>query len=506
LGFFTGLFWRERFSGEHELQKAKLHADSLALARMGDYERASAMMQEYLSRDPRNGEAWNDLGVMHFERGNLQEAMRSFERAVEELPSPGQAYMNFAEAYFSAGRADRVSSLFGGMKEAGVLDSVLVKRVVETFVDGGDRAGAMEAALKGAEVMPEDRETGRLVESIKSGRARIAIFCGGDGMTFMQDIYDFMKERFEVRIFDGDRTEQVRELMEWSDISWFEWCTNLAEIGSKMPKVCKNIIRLHRYEAYLDWPSRINWENIDILLTVGNSCVNEVLERQVPNIGEQVRMITVANGVDLDKFKYVKRRHGKKIAFVGNLRMVKNPMFVLHCMEALVRKDADYKLFFAGRFTDAVVEQYLVHMVDELGLKDNVVFEGWQGDVQLWLEDKHYIVSSSVIESQGMGILEGMACGLKPVVHNFPGARGTFGREFVFNTVEDFCSQILSEDYRAERYRGFVEYHYSLEMQLGRINEVLAGLEEESGGKTGCCEGDFAGSQGVPGGNQMQVV
>lgn len=488
------------------MQKAKLHSDSLALARMGDYKGAAALMQEYLSRDPRNGEAWNDLGVMHFEQGNLKESMKCFERAVEELPSCGQSYLNFAEAYLSAGRADKVPSLFKGMKEAGVLDSGLVKRVVMAFIEGEDRVGAMEAVLQGAEVMEQDRKTARLVEGIKSGRAKIAIFCGGDGMTFMQDIYDFMKARFEVRVFDGDKTEHVRELMDWSDISWFEWCTNLAEIGSKMQKVCKNIIRLHRYEAYLDWPSRINWENVDVLITVGNRCVNEVLEKQVPNISQQVGMVTIANGVDLDKFKYVKRKRGKNIAFVGNLRMVKNPMFILQCMKALVRLDKEYSLFFAGRFSDAVVEQYLLHMVEELGLKENVIFDGWQGDIQSWLKDKHYIVSGSVIESQGMGILEGMACGLKGVVHNFPGAKCTFGDEFVFNTAEDFCSQILSEDYRPERYRGFVEHHYSLEMQLGRINEVLGGLEEESGGKIGGFEGDFAMTEGAAGGSHLQVV
>ena len=308
-------------------------------------------------------------------------------------------------------------------------------------------------------------------------------------------------------MFEGNTTEQVRELMEWSDISWFEWCTNLAEIGSKMPKVCKSIIRLHRYEAYLDWPSRINWENVDVLVTVGNRCVNEVLERQVPDISDRVRMVTIANGVDLDKYKYVNRRCGKNIAFVGNLRMVKNPMFVLQCMYALKKLDGEYKLFFAGRSQDAVVEQYLMHMIGELGLKDVVFFDGWQGDVQAWLADKRYIVSSSVIESQGMGILEGMACGLKPLVHNFPGAKVTFGKEFVFNTAEEFCGQILSGDYRPERYRGFVEYHYSLERQLARINEVLAGLEEEElGHEEVGDEGAVTCAEGAVCGGQMQAV
>ncbi|GAI75341.1 unnamed protein product, partial [marine sediment metagenome] len=36
------------------------------------------------------------------------------------------------------------------------------------------------------------------------------------------------ERRFEVRVFEGQTEEELYELMRWSDISWFEWCTNLA--------------------------------------------------------------------------------------------------------------------------------------------------------------------------------------------------------------------------------------------------------------------------------------
>jgi glycosyltransferase involved in cell wall biosynthesis len=251
--------------------------------------------------------------------------------------------------------------------------------------------------------------------------------------------------------------------------------------ASKMPKVCRNIIRLHRYEAYLDYPKEVNWDNINVLITVGNRCVNEILSRKMPGIASRTKIVEIANGVDLEKFGFIERSHGPKMAFVGDLKLVKNPMFALQCMHRLHSIDDEYKLFFAGRMADedAFVEQYLRHMVDVLGLRDVVFFDGWQGDIGSWLADKHYIISTSVIESQGMGILEGMACGLKPVVHNFPGAEEIFGSEFLFNTTEEFCERILSAEYEPRRYRDFVEERYSLRGQLERINEVLAGLEKE---------------------------
>jgi glycosyltransferase involved in cell wall biosynthesis len=265
--------------------------------------------------------------------------------------------------------------------------------------------------------------------------------------------------------------------MKWSDISWFEWCTNLAVVASNLPKVCKTIIRLHRYEAYEQWPQQINWDNIDVLITVGNSFVKDALLRSVPQLASQTSVVTIPNGVNLEKFAFTERKRGKNIAFLANLRMVKNPAFVLQCMQKLHYIDPGYRLFFGGTFQDGDLEQYLRFMVDALDLRDVVFFNGRQEDVRSWLEDKHYIVSTSIIESQGMGLLEGMACGLKPVIHNFPGADQVFPSEFLFNISEQFCQQIFSDTYEPQRYRKFVEENYSLQNQLNKINDLLRQLE-----------------------------
>ena len=97
------------------------------------------------------------------------------------------------------------------------------------------------------------------------------------------------------------------------------------------------------------------------------------------------------------------------------------------------------------------------------------------------LADKHYIVSTSMIESQGMGVLEAMAVGLKPVVHNFPGSEGTFGKEWLFNTADEFCGQILNGYYQPGRYRKFVEERYPLSGQLDSIGSMFSELIAEMG-------------------------
>jgi glycosyltransferase involved in cell wall biosynthesis len=202
-------------------------------------------------------------------------------------------------------------------------------------------------------------------------------------------------------------------------------------------------------------------------------------------------LVTIPNGVNLEKFAFTERKRGKNIAFLANLRMVKNPAFVLQCMQKLHYIDPGYRLFFGGTFQDGALEQYLRYMVDALDLRDVVFFDGWQEDVGSWLEDKHYIVSTSIIESQGMGLLEAMACGLKPVIHNFPGADQIFPSEFLFNISEQFCQQILSDTYEPGKYRRFVEENYSLRNQLNKINDLLRQLEAEiSSQRTGTSTGN----------------
>jgi hypothetical protein len=78
-----------------------------------------------------------------------------------------------------------------------------------------------------------------------------------------------------------------------------------------------------------------------------------------------------------------------------------------------------------------------------------------------------------------MGLLEAMACGLKPVIHNFPGANQIFPSEFLFNIAEEFCEQICSVSYEPQKYRRFVEDNFSLKNQLTAINNIFTELETE---------------------------
>jgi tetratricopeptide (TPR) repeat protein len=451
----------------------------LELAEAGKYQEALACVREYLRAVPDDAQALNDAGAILHCLGRSAEAIENLIKARSLQNDCAEVVWNLVEAYLAEGRALEAAQLFDDMERVGILNADILNRTANVFLNQDNKADAIEMLVRSLEVSPDQDILRPMVEVIRSRRPKIAFFCGGDGMTFLNNIVEFTRQRFETRVFEGQTEDQLYELMKWSDISWFEWCTNLAASASKMPKVCRNIIRLHRYEAYEHWPLEVNWAGIDMLITVGNSFVRDAIITKVPHLESQTSIITIPNGVDLEKFTFVDRGRGKNIVFLGDLRMVKNPAFVLQCMQKLHYIDSGYRLFFGGVLPDAVVEQYVRHMVNALDLGDVVFFDGWQEDVNSWLADKHYIVSTSIIESQGMGLLEGMACGLKPVIHNFPGADQVFPSELLFNISEEFCEHVLSGNYEPQRYRAFAEQNYSLKNQLSKVNDVFNQLEAE---------------------------
>jgi len=456
-----------------------LYDKAVELAESGDYEQALAYLREHLQNSPDDVEALNDAGAILHCMGRSAEAVEHLKRARQLRPDSAEIIWNLAEAHLASGDIDQVAELFDEMEQQQIINPDILNRTAAAFLDRNDKAGAIETMLLSSKLWPDQQLLEPMLDVVRGKRPKIAFFCGGDGRLFLEDIVKFVEQRFPVRIFQGRTEQQLYELMQWCDIAWFEWCTNLPVIASKLPKVCKTIVRLHRYEAYIGWPRQVNWNNIDLLITVGNSFVKDAILETVPDIEERTRLVTIPNGVNLEKFRFIERPQGKNIAFLANLRMTKNPSLLLQCMQKLHYIDPEYRLFFAGRFDDPALKQYVMHMTEVLGLRDVVRFDGFQSDVNDWLADKHFIVSTSISESQGMGILEAMACGLKPVVHNFPGASEIFPEEFLFNISEEFCRQICDGPYEPRKYRQFVEQRYSLKSQLQRINELLKGFEAD---------------------------
>lgn len=313
-----------------------------------------------------------------------------------------------------------------------------------------------------------------------TAKQKLVFFSIKNGDKFLHDIIDGLKEKYEIRKIIVTNLKQVDEGMKWADICWFEWCDQLVAYGSKLSlaKEKKIICRLHSYEAfYQNFTQEVLWENVDKVIFVAEFIRDIVLKKEPSLTLEQT--LYIPNGINFEKFKFNERTPGFKIAYVCSIDFKKGPMLLLHSFKSIYDVDNRYELHIAGEFIEPRYKLYYDQMVKELGLENNVFYHGFQTNIPKWLEDKNYIISTSVLESQHLAIMEAMAMGIKPLVHNFYGAREIYENKFIWNTINEAVKMINKENYHSYEYRKFIEDNYSLEKQLTLTNEVLDSIVQE---------------------------
>jgi len=80
----------------------------------------------------------------------------------------------------------------------------------------------------------------------------------------------------------------------------------------------------------------------------------------------------------------------------------------------------------------------------ELGIEDNVLFEGNKEDVRKYLVISDIYVMTSVFEGISLTSIEAMACGIPAILYNVPGLRD-FNKEKMCSLLIDESPQILAE-------------------------------------------------------------
>ncbi len=311
-------------------------------------------------------------------------------------------------------------------------------------------------------------------------RKKLKIFVRAGFDQFLSDLIEGLNPFYDVERVVISALQQIEPAMQDADICWFEWCDELImhasrlDIARRKPIVC----RLHRYEAFTDIPGKVQWECVDALMLVTDHLAT-ILQQKVPGIEDRVQMCVVNNGVAIDKIPFAGRTPGYNVASVGYIHMRKNPMMLLQILEKLVRFDSRYKLHVAGKFQDPLVAMYWEHTIKEMGLSENVQFDGWQDNVTNWLADKNILLSTSMHESFGYSIAEAMSMGIKPVVHNFPFSTRIWPEQILFNTVDEAVGMITSNVYSSVAYRNFIESNYSLFDQVTQVRKVLSSLPKE---------------------------
>ncbi|MBQ09751.1 MAG: hypothetical protein CMD96_08175 [Gammaproteobacteria bacterium] len=231
----------------------------------------------------------------------------------------------------------------------------------------------------------------------------------------------------------------------FSDLIIFHWCNeDTVKFINGNTKNSRYVVFVRRYEYYTQAIEALNWDKVDAVIMVNDYLAKGFEERT------GVKPTVIYNGVNIEEWTFQGKTHGEKIAVVGYINQKKNLPLAIQIMQNL---PTNYSLHLAGRIQCGATVDYLNNICKSM--KRRFYFEGEIGNMDFWLKDKSYIMSTAISEGSPNNVIEAMAKGIKPVVHNWAGAREQFG-EFVFDTVDEAVDMILHSPYHSGFYRNIV--------------------------------------------------
>ena len=274
----------------------------------------------------------------------------------------------------------------------------------------------------------------------------------------------------------------------WADVVWWEWfdgivCDLLGNAAVNAKVTAKYIVRLHRYELFtprtLAKLKQIEatraYRRIDKLVFVSPG-MQAIGKRMFPWMGNSTVLPNLYDGT---RFFYAPReKNRKKILFLGRKTYVKNVPFLLTCFDELYRRDAQYRLFLIGDRAEGEVTAYIQNFIQHRRLGHAVFDFGplSYDKIPEMMAEMDYVVCASTFESFGMGVVEGMATGLIPVVHNFPGAGWIYPARCRFWTADRFCDVVLSNAHDPGQYAQDVMERFSIYHQIHRYTALIDGV------------------------------
>jgi glycosyltransferase involved in cell wall biosynthesis len=207
----------------------------------------------------------------------------------------------------------------------------------------------------------------------------------------------------------------------------------------------------------------------------------EYVKDKVPILKELDSVVYQSEGVDLVKFSFNERSHGFNFGYVGHLTQTKNISLLLQVIKMVTDRNSKYRFDIFGEFaldggsiSKEIPYRYFQNQVKRLGISEFITLHGHlDQDIMIEkMKDINYLISTSYREGLPFNIIEGMAMGIKPIIHSWPGAEQCFDEKFIFDYMGEIFD-MLEGEYNSKKYREFVETNHDLESYFSFLDEIV---------------------------------
>jgi glycosyltransferase involved in cell wall biosynthesis len=290
------------------------------------------------------------------------------------------------------------------------------------------------------------------------------------GNLWIDPIINVLSSTHQVKYTSTQDGNELVALSEDADLLLSGWCNEITSFWSNNFGHKKIVTFLRRYEIYCNHiRDSINWNNINDVIFVSNYWKN-TFNKTWHVSGPKTHV--VPNGIDVNCIPFDQnRKPGDKIAMVCQLRAIKN---IPLAAQILLELPGNYTIHHAGLESGEDLS-YIIPYLGNLGVLNRFKFYGSMSREELfkWLKDKNYILSTSINEGNPNNVIEAMAMGIKPIIHNWPGAKDQFGP--TFGTPSQAANMIQSPIYTPIVYRNHVIVNFGIQnfnCILGIINNA----------------------------------
>ena len=260
-----------------------------------------------------------------------------------------------------------------------------------------------------------------------------------------------------------------------ADLVWSEWCNEIA-FEAAASGVCKKLVlRMRGYDVWFPL-DQLKWENVDALV-YESWTLKELAESRFPTdlipSGRDLERgfgQVMPAGIDLNKFKWKSRGPGNVFALIARATSDKGYQLALEWARQNPQVQLQMTLAFPEQNPRLV--RYLEHAAPS-----NVVLNGMV-DTATWLDaiDANYLLLPSIWETLSYTVAEAMALGIKPLIHDFPGAKRNWPHGLVWSSFEHLADVLAAGSYDSKGYRTFVEENLDGAVQSKKFTDLLFGL------------------------------
>lgn len=314
-----------------------------------------------------------------------------------------------------------------------------------------------------------------------------------DSWDFFHELYAFLSANYKTSVFQPRKSTSplFRERIErhWldrdlsnflrkNDVVFFEWATQLLALATSIPKSCKIITRLHRWEMY-GWADRINWGSVDQIILVSESKREEFL-RKFPAQAHKTEVLPACTS--MRQFSPAKRIFSGSIGTLCHLTPRKRIYDLILTFSELVQKVPSLRLRIAGDPDPNHLDYYhsLLSLVDRLSLAGSVQFDGYVEKPWEWYPRIDVFVSNSYSEGLQVAPMEAMASGCYTLSHYWEGADELLPANYLYMTGTELQEKILAfselPEFRKEQERARMRSLAEKTFDVDKVKSQVGGM------------------------------